>query len=85
MYFLNLDGVIALLIYELSFKEVNEIELLTHKIVMSLGVYVLYPSWYQTACLADSFLNCSQTCDTKSGSIEHSEKSIKDIHVLQVL
>lgn len=38
MYFLHLDGVIALLIYELSFKEVNEIVLLTHKIVMSLGV-----------------------------------------------
>lgn len=34
-----MDRVIALLIYELSFKEVNEIELLTHKIVMSLGVY----------------------------------------------
>lgn len=41
MYFLNLDGVIALLIYELSFKEVNEIELLTNKIVMSLGVYCI--------------------------------------------
>lgn len=42
MYFLNLDGVFVFLIYEFFFKEVNEIELLIYKIVMSLGVYCIF-------------------------------------------
>lgn len=72
------------LIYELSCEEVNKIELFKYQQKCYEFRIILYPSWYQTACPADSFSKCSQTWYVKSGSTEHSEKSFKDIHVLQV-
>lgn len=51
---------------------------------MNLGVYCIPHDIKQSVQLTHFKNVVMKTWDAKSGSTEHSEKSIKDIHILQV-